>query len=159
MRPPSGRATSTRTPRRAPGPPVAELLDVDREYRERAAARTLPRIAPRLFNPAGEAWLPILHTRRGRRDYAALFSNTERAHHFGRTRDWVVIACDDGSIARQYTVITAERGVLRGRRIVRGRERQCAAHYLRASSAKSTERWRRRGSELDRAAASRGLRS
>ncbi|WP_204352268.1 hypothetical protein, partial [Klebsiella variicola] len=32
-------------------PPVALLLDVDREYREKAHAGELPVIAPRRFNP------------------------------------------------------------------------------------------------------------
>jgi hypothetical protein len=41
-------------------PPVEELLDVDREYREKAAAGTLRTIAPRRFNPRREAWLPVL---------------------------------------------------------------------------------------------------
>ena len=103
-------------------PPVAEILDVDREYREKAAAATLATIAPRRFNPAREAWLPILHTERGRRHYTALFSNTARAHRLGRTRDWVVIYWDEGRGERQSTVITAERGPLAGQRIVRGRE-------------------------------------
>jgi len=103
-------------------PPVTEILDVDREYREKAAAGALATIAPRRFNPAREAWLPILHTERGRRHYTALFSNTARAHRLGRTRDWVVIYWDEGRGERQSTVITAERGPLAGQRIVRGRE-------------------------------------
>jgi hypothetical protein len=104
------------------GLPVAELLDVDREYRDKAAAGELPRIAPRRFNPTREAWLPVLHTRRGRRRYTALFSNTARAHRAGRTRDWVVLYADDGGRADQYTVITAARGPLSGCRVVAGRE-------------------------------------
>jgi DNA-binding MarR family transcriptional regulator len=36
-------------------PPVAELLDVDAEYRHLAAQDRLPRIAPRRFNPTGQA--------------------------------------------------------------------------------------------------------
>ena len=48
-------------------PSVRELLGVDREYRERAAAGELVKIAPRRFNPERVAWLPILHTTRGRR--------------------------------------------------------------------------------------------
>jgi putative hydrolase len=44
--------------------PVDDLLDVDREYREKANAGELHQIAPRRFNPKGEAWLPVLHTRR-----------------------------------------------------------------------------------------------
>jgi putative hydrolase len=110
-----------------PQPTVAELLDVDHEYLEKARAGTLPRIAPRRFNPEKAAWLPILHTERDRRHYTALFSNTERAHRLGKTGNWVVIYCDDGPSEHQWTVITAEFGPLRGHRIVRGHEEACAA--------------------------------
>jgi hypothetical protein len=103
-------------------PPVESLLDVDREYRAAAEAGLLPTIAPRRFNPTGEAWLPVLHTRRGQRRYTALFSNTARAHRAGRTRDWVVVYLDDGPGDHQFTVITALRGALRGQRVVAGRE-------------------------------------
>jgi putative hydrolase len=106
---------------------VAELLDVDREYREKAAAGQLERIAPRRFNPTGEAWLPVLHTRRGTRRYTALFSNTARAHDAGTTRDWVVLYHDDGLGEGRHTVITAAFGPLRGRRVVAGRETECLA--------------------------------
>jgi hypothetical protein len=45
-------------------------------------------------------------------------------------RDWVVLYCEDPSHAeRQYTVVTAQRGPLAGRRVVRGRESDCAAWY------------------------------
>jgi DNA polymerase (family X) len=110
-------------------PAVEELLDVDREYRERAAAGELPTIAPRRFNLTGEAWLPILHTHRGARHYTALFSNTAKAHEFGTTRDWVVLYYDGGFDERQATVITSHRGSLAGKRIVRGREPECEQHY------------------------------
>ncbi|MEZ5420245.1 MAG: helix-hairpin-helix domain-containing protein [Vicinamibacterales bacterium] len=115
-----------------PGPDVGELLDVDREYREQAAAGQLRRIAPRRFNPSGEAWLPVLHTVRGGRHYTALFANTARAHRAGTTRDWVVLYHDDGLGERQHTVITAAHGELAGRRVVAGREAECRAHYTRA---------------------------
>jgi DNA polymerase (family X) len=108
---------------------VEELLDVDREYRNGAAKGTLHRIAPRRFNPEGKAWLPVLHTQRGPRHYTALFSNTARAHAQGKTRDWVVLYYDGGGGERQNTVITAERGPLRGRRMVRGREDECDRYY------------------------------
>ena len=110
-------------------PSTAEILDVDREYREKAAANQLVHIAPRRFNPSREAWLPILHTERGARHYTALFSNTARAHELGRTGDWVVVYLDDGRSERQATVVTETHGPLVGRRVVRGRERECAAHY------------------------------
>jgi hypothetical protein len=114
----------------AADPSVAELLDVDREYREKAERGELRRIAPRRFNPTGEAWLPILHTLRGRRHYTALFSNTPQAHHLGKTSDWVVLYYDEADGERQCTVVTATRGSLRGRRIVRGREAECEREHL-----------------------------
>jgi hypothetical protein len=110
-------------------PAVSELLDVDREYREKAAAGQLQRITPRRFNPMREAWLPILHTRRGARHYTALFSNTARAHQAGKTRDWVVLYSDNGSGDTRHTVITATFGSLRGQRVVAGRENECQAFY------------------------------
>ncbi len=110
-------------------PPVSELLDVDREYREKAEQGRLRRIAPRRLNPEGKAWLPILHASRGPRHYTALFSNTALAHEQGKTRDWVVLYEDDGSRERQATVVTEARGPLAGRRVVRGRERECEEHY------------------------------
>ncbi|MBI4500460.1 MAG: DNA-binding protein [Gemmatimonadetes bacterium] len=115
-------------------PPVSELLDVDREYRSKESAGQLQRIAPRRFNPQHQAWLPILHTTRGERHYTALFSNTARAHRLGTTRDWVILYCDGARGERQFTVITAQAGSLRGRRIIRGREAECADHYWRTRS-------------------------
>ncbi|MBS0579262.1 MAG: DNA-binding protein [Proteobacteria bacterium] len=127
-----------RAGRRAPSelpssPDIAELLDIDREYRAAAARGLLPRIAPRRFNPRHEAWLPVLHTGRAGREYTALFSNTARAHELARTGDWVVLYYD-GSVGsdRQCTVITAQRGPLRGQRIVRGREDECLEYYAHA---------------------------
>jgi hypothetical protein len=119
-------------------PPVSELLDVDREYREQAEAGALRTIAPRRLNPGGEAWLPVMHARRGRRQYTALYSNTPRAHQLGKTRDWVVLYYDGGDGERTTTVITAERGPLRGRRIVRGREAECAIFYARTAPGDGT---------------------
>jgi hypothetical protein len=110
-------------------PSIEELLAVDREYREKAAANQLHKFAPRRFNPTGEAWLPVLHTQRGQRHYTALFSNTARAHQKGKTQNWVVLFYDDGDRESQCTVITAEWGPLEGRRIVRGREFECMRYY------------------------------
>lgn len=110
-------------------PSVAELLDVDGEYRREAGADTLKKIAPRRFNPNGEAWLPVLHATRGKRHYTALFSNTVRAHELGKTRDWVVLYYDGRDGEHQCTVITSEFGRLKGLRIVRGREDECEAHH------------------------------
>jgi putative hydrolase len=109
-----------------PSPSVAMLLDVDREYRERAAAGLLPTIAPRRFNPEAKAWLPILHTTRAPWQFTVLYSNTAAAHQLGRTRDWVVMYFyDDHHREGQHTILTETRGPLRGRRVVRGREAEC----------------------------------
>jgi hypothetical protein len=132
-----GRVGRREAVKAAPLPEIAEILDVDREYLAAAASGTLPRIAPRRFNPSHEAWLPVLHTRRGDRHYTALFSNTARAHEFGRTRDWVVLYFDGGGGERQCTVITSERRPLRGRRIVRGREKECARYYAQRARAEA----------------------
>ncbi len=109
--------------------PVAELLEIDREYREAVAAEKLPKIAPRRFNASGEAWLPILHTARGDRHYTVLFSNTARAHNLGRTDDWVILYHDGASGGEQFTVVTSHQGSLKGERVVRGREPECEDHY------------------------------
>jgi putative hydrolase len=86
----------------------------------------LPKIAPRRFNPSGEAWLPILHTERGEWHFTALFSNTARAHELGRNRDWVVIYFhEDSGPEGQRTVVTETRGPAAGQRVVRGREAEC----------------------------------
>ncbi len=113
----------------APDVPVAELLDIDAEYQRLARQKKLPRIAPRRFNPTGEAWLPILHTQREGRHYTALYSNTARAHELGTTHDWVVIYRDDDGDHGRWTVITANYGTLRGRRIIPGREAACLEYY------------------------------
>ena len=111
-----------------PAPPVATLLAVDAEYRRAAAAGSLPTIAPRRFNPEHKACLPILHTERDGWHFTALFSNTAKAHELSRTDDWVIIYFYDGDHREgQHTVVTETHGPLAGRRVVRGREAECAA--------------------------------
>lgn len=91
-------------------PSVDVLLEVDREYREKAHARGLP-----------------LHTRVGPWHFTARFSNTERAHKLHRVFDWVVIYYDDAEGREGHaTVVTERRGSLAGERVVRGREAECA---------------------------------
>jgi putative hydrolase len=109
--------------------PLADLLDVDQEYRQRVKAKQLPLIAPRRFNPTGQAWLPVLHTRRGSRQYTALYSNTAVAHELEKTRDWVIIYRDDHEGHGQWTVVTGRHGAPLGKRVVRGREAECEAFY------------------------------
>ena len=115
---------------RAHGPSVDMLLDVDREYREKALGGRLPTIAPKRFNPTGEAWLPVLHADRDGWHFTALHSNTAQAHQLNRTRDWVVLYfSDDEHVEGQHTVVTETHGPLTGRRVVRGREVECREYY------------------------------
>jgi DNA polymerase (family 10) len=108
-----------------PRPDVSLLLRLDREYREKAEAGELPRIAPRRHNPEAVAWLPILHSYEDGWHLTALFSNTDRAHELGRVRDWVVIYFERDGHEGQCTVVTEYRGPLSGKRVVRGREAEC----------------------------------
>jgi putative hydrolase len=118
-------------PSPAAEPDVEVLLDVDREYREQAAAGKLRKIAPKRFNPEGDPWLPILHTHHDGWEFTALFSNTARAHDLGKTADWVVLYFhSDHGPEGQRTVVTETSGPLQGHRVVRGREAECRAGRL-----------------------------
>jgi hypothetical protein len=111
-------------------PEVAVLLDIDQDYRTRAEAGELRMIAPKRFNPSGEAWLPILHGRRQAWEFTALYSNTALAHQLKRVKDWVVIYYRTDALPEgQCTVVTETRGELARRRVVRGREEECRAFY------------------------------
>lgn len=118
MRPPAAHV--------ADEPDVALLLDVDHEYRDKAASGSLHKIAPKRFSPSGEAWLPVLHTLRGPWHFTALYSNTARAHQLERTGDWVVVYFHrDARPEGRRTIVTETQGPARGRRVVRGREAEC----------------------------------
>ena len=89
-------------------------------------------MAPRRFNPESTAWLPVLHTTRGRRRYTAVFSNTALAHDREKTDDWVVLYYAlPGEPEHQVTVVTEDQGRLASRRVVRGREAECLRYYQR----------------------------
>ena len=116
-------------------PPAALILDVDREYCEKAEAGQLALIQPRRFASDEGASLPILHTQRDNWHFTALYSNTSRAHELGRTRDWVVIYFHtDSEPEGQCTVVTEHFGPLRGMRVVRGREGESGRFHAQAPS-------------------------
>lgn len=110
-------------------PPVPLLLEVDADYRRQAAADELPRLSPRRFNPKNEAWLPLLRTEREGWAMTVLFSNTARAHDLDKTHDWVVIYYQKEGPEDQCTVVTESSGPLKGKRVIRGRERECREFY------------------------------
>lgn len=114
------------------GPTIEVLFDIDKEYRDKAAANRLPTIMPKRFNPENVAWLPILHTQRGVWHFTALFSNTARAHELKKTGDWVVLYFyDDHHQEGQHTVVTESLGPLTDKRVIRGREAECRQYYLK----------------------------
>jgi hypothetical protein len=110
-------------------PSIPTLMEVDDEYRRKAAEGKLRTISPRRFNPEGKAWLPVLHTDREGWQFTALFSNTARAHELNKTKDWVVIYYERDGHENQHTVVTESHGALKGRRVVRGRERECLVFH------------------------------
>jgi len=110
-------------------PSIALLLEVDEEYRNKAKTGKLKTISPRRFNPDGTYRLPVLHADRQGWHFNALFSNTARAHELGKTRDWVVIYFEKDGHENQHTVVTEPHGPMKGRRVVRGREKECLVFY------------------------------
>jgi len=116
------RQTSRQQKRESEARPSIELLlKIDEEYRKRAEAGDLRRIAPRRFNPQKEAWLPVMTTNRGGWTFTVLYSNTAQAHELEKTDDWVVIYYKRDDKERQNTVVTETQGALKGKRVVRGR--------------------------------------
>src|SRR5262245_25388180 len=87
-------------------PRVPDLLALDAMYLKGMQEQTIPTIAPRNNNPQGERWLGVLRENPGGWEMRALFSNTALAHRLNKTRDWVVIYFDQGSITGQRTVVT-----------------------------------------------------
>ncbi len=110
-------------------PDVGILLDVDKAYRERAEAGKLKKIAPRRFNPDDEAWLPIMHSSRNGWEFTVLFSNTALAHDLHMNYDWVVLYYENQNSDGQATIVTATKGPLEDKRVVRGREAECERYY------------------------------
>lgn len=115
---------------RAVEPPIEGLLEVDAEYRRKAASQQLKKIAPKRFNPGKVAWLPVLHKDIGDWSYTAMFSNTARAHELDKTGDWVVLYFEKNGFEGQSTVVTETSGTMAGRRVVRGREQACRDLYF-----------------------------
>ena len=111
------------------------LLDVDRDYRTKAAQDDAAQDRPKTLQSVGEAWLPVLHASRDAWQFTVLFSNTQRAHELQKTNDWVVVYFHtDSEPEAQCTIVTETRGPLEGKRVVRGREGDCIAYYAEIDS-------------------------
>jgi len=70
-----------------------------------------------------------MHTEKNGWRFTAMFSNTARAHELKKNRDWVVVYFERDGEEDHCTVVTEQSGPLKGRRVVRGREKSCRAHY------------------------------
>jgi len=82
---------------------VETILDVDREYRNKAARDELPKIAPRRFNPSGEAWLPVVALVSGLTDADAIAFSVSDAQQDGLiTLDWAAFNAVLGAIANTF---------------------------------------------------------
>ncbi len=110
-------------------PEIKTLLSIDEAYRRKAEADKLRKIAPKRFNPEGEAWLPILNTEKNGWKMTALYSNTALAHDLDKINDWVVIYYEKDDHEGQNTIVTETKGPLEGKRVVRGREAECREYY------------------------------
>ncbi len=118
--------------------PIGLLLALDARYRALGISGQLRRIAPRRFNPEHRAWLPLMHIEIRGWQVRVMYSNTERAHQLARVSDWVIIVAErDGQTARA-TVVTERYGVLRGRRVIRGREQACRDYYRQRPTPRAT---------------------
>jgi hypothetical protein len=111
-------------PSAAEEPPVGILLDIDREYREKAAASMLPRVPAGEGKRADDGVVPVLHARRDPWYFTAMYANGARTH--SRGDDAVLVYFhSERNPETQRTVAGERRGPFAGRRIVRGREAEC----------------------------------
>jgi len=98
-----------------PGEPaVAVLLRLDAEYRRQIQRLRLPTTSLLTC----DSWHYQIH-----------FARTALAQRLNQTRDWVEIHFTDGTHSGQRLVRTETDGDLAGRRVVRGRERECRGYY------------------------------
>lgn len=108
-------------------PSLEDLLALDEDYRACTDSEEL--FAPRRYEPDGERCLGVSRSERGGWSMKALYANSALAHRLERSRDWVVIYYQRGETQGQRTIATETRGEMAGRRVVRGRERECRAYY------------------------------
>ncbi len=114
-------------------PSFAQILDMDQKYRIAASNNTLPKINPRRFKQKSKAWLPILHAYKAGWHFTALYSNTHLAHKLRKNLDWVIIYYyDNHHRGGQCTVVTETNGILKGKRVVRGRELDAQDYYAQS---------------------------
>ncbi len=95
-------------------PTVADLLDIDGEFRA-------------LASESGRVGGPVLTMKRNGWTFRATFSQSPLAYRLGQARDWVVIQFENATQQGERTIVTETRPPRTGRRVVRGREPECQA--------------------------------
>lgn len=116
-------------PARTQRPDAGILLELDQQYRNRVRKGDLPKISPGELDPEPNSALPVLKTEENEWTFTVFYDNTPRAHRENKTRDWVIVHYETDKTVGQDTIVTAESGPLKGRRIVRGRTRDCQKYY------------------------------
>jgi len=104
-------------------PSVRDLLAIDAEFRASPSATGDPLWAA-----------PFRRERAGWR-YRVRYSRTALAYRQGQAGDWIEIHYENNQHSGQRLVVTEVRGDLHGRRVVRGRERECRRMYQQEASA------------------------
>lgn len=110
-------------------PDVDLLLELDREYRKKVRQGNLSKVAPGQLDPEPNAPLPVLKTERNGWTCTVFYDTSPRARRQNKTREWVVVHYEKDGTEFQETVITAEEGPLKGKRVVRGRVGKCKSFY------------------------------
>ena len=110
-------------------PSIRVLLRLDYLYRNKAQRNELHMLKPKQNNPNQRSWLPIYHKELEEWHYTCLYSNTAKAHDLDKTKDWVIIYYEKDGVEGQCTIVTEIQGHLQGKRVIRGREQECALYY------------------------------
>lgn len=121
-----GQRRAAAGPSAAAEPSVAVLLDVDREYLDKARAGTLPTITPWRFNPEQKAWLPVLHTGCDAGEVIAGRSDQRRASVLEQTGDALASQIRRGKLHGDQRIVDGER-IASGARLRRPAGPRCAS--------------------------------
>jgi predicted flap endonuclease-1-like 5' DNA nuclease len=107
-------------------PDVADFLHVDEEFREWAQSRREAQTGRRRSSER----FPTLTIERNGWRFQAHTAESALAHRMHARHDWVEIEFARDQRQGQRTVVTENRGCLRGQRVVRGRESESVAASL-----------------------------
>jgi hypothetical protein len=99
-------------------PDVADILAVDAEYREFLQQERARK------GHLDLTWQPPFRRERNGWRFRARPCKVALAYRMGRVGDWVTVSFENGVSSGERIVLTETRGDLRGRRVVRGRERE-----------------------------------